>query len=224
MKKTIPDKILKRFFKLFYKPFLQKYLSGERNYRYQNMHLKIYPGVFHPGFFFSTKILLDYLERYELKNQLFLELGAGSGLIAISAAKKGAVVTATDISRRAMENISVNRQLNNVIIEEIHSDLFDSIPHQIFDFIVINPPYYKGIIRTEADHAWYAGEQLDYFQKLFRQLPAYMNGLTHAIMILSDECDITAIQKLAADWKLTLKPVFSKKVLWETNFIYEIHF
>lgn len=224
MMKTFPDKILKQLFKLFYKPILEKYLSAERNYRYQSLHLKIFPGVFHPRFFFSTKILLGYLERYELQNQSFLELGAGSGLIAISAAKKGAAVTATDISRRAMENISVNKQLNNVILEEIHSDLFDSIPQQIFDFIVINPPYYKGIIRTEADHAWYAGEHLDYFQKLFRQLPAYMKARTHSFMILSDECDIDGIQSLAAANQLTIRQVFSKKVFWETNFIYEIHF
>ena len=224
MKNNFPEKTLQRFFKLFCKPLLEIYLSGERTYRYQNLHLKIFPGVFHPGFFFSTKIILGYLDAFELKNKTFLELGAGSGLIAISAAKKGAFVTATDISLRALENISVNKKLNDATLVLIHSDLFDHIPQQVFDFIVINPPYYKGKIRSEADRAWYAGEQHEYFQKLFLQLPSYINEGTHTFMILSDGCDILRIQDLAAANQLTFRQVFLKKVYWETNYIFEIQY
>ena len=216
--------MLKSVLHKLYKPVVEFYLRKERTYRYRDLTLKIFPGVFHPGFFFSTKILLAYLEPVDLKNKTLLELGAGSGLIAIAAAKKGAVVTATDISKTALENISVNQELNRVSLQVFHSDLFDRVPQLVFDFLVINPPYFKGKIKHEASHAWYAGEHFDYFQKLFYQLPAYMNESSKALMILSDDCDISRIESIAAKNNFLMKTVYTKKVFPETNFIFEIHF
>lgn len=224
MKVRFQIRILKSLLRRLYKPLLDRYLRKDRVFRYQNLRTNVFPGVFHPGFFFSTKILLAFLEKCDLKNKSFLELGAGSGLISVVAAKRGAIVTASDISKKAMENSSMNAQLNNVSIKQIHSDLFENIPHRQFDFIVINPPYYKGKITKESDHAWYAGEQLEYFQKLFHQLPPYMNRDTKALMILSDECDIHQIQTMAASNNFVLTLVYSGKVWWETNFIFEINF
>ena len=73
-----------------YKPLLEKYLSRKRTYRYNGFRLEIPPEVFHPGFFFSTRFLMRHLAQFRLQNKSFLELGAGSGLIAIHAAKEGA--------------------------------------------------------------------------------------------------------------------------------------
>lgn len=224
MKKHVTKRFLKKLSGKIYKPILETYLKKERTYNHRNIHLKILPGVFHPGFFFSTKILLDHIETYNLKGKTFLELGAGSGLIAISSVKKGAIVTATDMSSLALENIGINKQLNHVAFNHHYSDLFDQVPKQIFDYIVINPPYYRGKIRDDASLAWYAGEQLDYFQKLFQQLPDYMSKAGKVLMILSDECEIDEIQNLASVHRLSFRKIFAKKLLWETNFIFEIHF
>lgn len=78
-----------------------------------------------------------------LKGKKFLELGCGSGLISIAAAKKGARVTASDINPVAVEFLVKNSEENKVEIEVIESDLFNDIPKQPFDIIAINPPYYK---------------------------------------------------------------------------------
>jgi len=127
---------------IFYKPLLVKWLSKERNYSYHNVHLKIHPQVFHPGFFFSTKILLQCLAEMSLQGKKLLELGAGSGLISITAAKQGAIVTATDINPIATDYLERNSRSNNVNLTIITSNLFTMIPQQVFDIIVINPPYY----------------------------------------------------------------------------------
>ncbi|HKB43764.1 MAG TPA: hypothetical protein VKC90_05220, partial [Chitinophagaceae bacterium] len=71
-----------------YKPLLVKYLSKTRIYKYENIKLEIPPQVFHPGFFFSTRLLLNYIKQVPLKDKSFLEPGCGSGLISIYAAKK----------------------------------------------------------------------------------------------------------------------------------------
>src|SRR5689334_11980445 len=94
---------IKYFVGATYKPLLVKYLSTTRQYQYNGIKLMIPPEVFHPGFFFSTKLLLKCFDQYILKEKTFLELGAGSGLIAIAAGKKGADVTATDINPIAVD-------------------------------------------------------------------------------------------------------------------------
>jgi len=124
-------------------PISEKYLSKERKYTYKDITITVLPGVFHPGFYFSTKIIIKYLEKLELKGMHILELGAGTGLISIYAAKKGSAVTASDISQSAVNNIEKNSKMNDVNVEIVHSDLFENIPLKKYDYIIINPPYYK---------------------------------------------------------------------------------
>ena len=73
-----------------------------------------------------------------MKDKTFLELGAGSGLISICAAQKGAAVTATDINPVAIQYLQKNSLANNVSLRVIESDLFKTIAAQQFDFIAIN--------------------------------------------------------------------------------------
>ena len=74
-------------------PFLQwwfkKYYSKPRSFSYQDIDITISPGVFPPQYTFSTKILLKFLETLNLQGKTFLELGCGSGIISLYAAKKG---------------------------------------------------------------------------------------------------------------------------------------
>ena len=206
-----------------YKPLLEYYLSSEREYRYQDIRIKVLPGVFHPGFFFSTKILLQFLESFNLESKTFLELGAGTGLISVWAAKRGANVTASDISRKAVSNIALNEKMNQCVIQKLNSDLFDSIPKQAFDYITINPPYYKKPAVSESDYAWAAGEQLEYFQKLFAQIKLSMNDSTQAYMILIDACDMEGIEHFASKNNIEMKNVYSKANYLETCSIYQLN-
>jgi release factor glutamine methyltransferase len=197
------------------------YSSKERNYNYEGIRIKVFPGVFHPGFFFSTKYLISYLNKYKISNQKVLELGAGTGMISVYFAKLSADVTASDISKTAIENIKTNAQLNACNIKTIHSDLFDLIPKQKFDFIIINPPYFPKDASDESELAWFCGTDFQYFEKLFRQLPEFIFPDTTAVMVLSENCDIEMIEKIAGKNKLQMLLKDSKKFFRETNFIYE---
>src|SRR5687767_14368333 len=120
--------MLKHIVSRTYKPWLVKYLSKTRIYRYGSIKLEIPPDVFHPGFFFSTHLLLQYITGLPLKEKKLLELGAGSGLISTYAARKGACVTATDINPVAIKYLRNNSIGNKVDPDIILSDLFDAIP------------------------------------------------------------------------------------------------
>ncbi len=150
--------VLKHIVSNTYKPLLVKYLSKTRTYNYEGIRLEIPPQVFHPRFFFSTKLLLQYCIQFAVSGKRLLELGAGSGLISVYAAKKEAIVTASDINPVAIEFLKKNSSANKEHIEIIESDLFADIPQQTFDIIAINPPYYKKQPHTLLDHAWFCGE------------------------------------------------------------------
>ncbi|MBV9962243.1 MAG: methyltransferase [Parafilimonas sp.] len=203
-------------------PAVKKYLTKTRTYRYKNISLLVPPGVFHPGLFFTTKILLNYTLQYDLKNKAVLELGAGNGLISFALAQKNANVTAIDINERAIEYLHINSKRNHIAINIIQSDLFENIPPQTFDFILINPPFYRKDPETKADYAWYCGKNGEYFHTLFRAIGKYINDDTFSWMILSEDCDTEMITKIASENGFDLKLVHSKKNIIEQNFIFSI--
>jgi release factor glutamine methyltransferase len=205
-----------------YKPLLVKYLSKTRTYSYKGINLEVPPEVFHPGFFFSTKLLLRYISNEYLSGKTFLELGAGSGLLGIYAAKKGALVVASDINPASIKCVKANAEENDVEITIIQSDVFDSIPQQGFDFILINPPYYRKNPSSFSDYAWYCGEEGEYFQKLFKDLTGYMHEGSKALMVLCDGCDLNMIKNIAQENFLRMRCVRTRQTIIETNFIFRI--
>ncbi len=69
-----------------------------------------------------------------------LELGTGSGLIAVLCARLGAEVVATDINPHAVRLARANAARNGVSIEALEADLFEGVSGR-FDLVVFNPPY-----------------------------------------------------------------------------------
>ena len=205
-----------------WQPLLKKYLAKTRTYSYRNIRLQIPSSVFHPGFFFSTHLLLDQIKKFPLENKKLLEPGAGSGLISIYAAQRGARATATDINPTAVKSLYHNSEANHVRLTVIESNLFERLRPQTFDIIAINPPYYKRQPQSFDDYAWFCGENGEYFVQLFAGLKNYMHSETMALMVLCDGCDIKMVQRLAEDNGYSMQAIHTKKNMLETNFIYRV--
>jgi release factor glutamine methyltransferase len=214
--------LLKKIFFPILRSAYNIYSSKERSYSYEGIKIKVMPGVFHPGFFFSTKILIKYLSTFDLGNKNILELGAGSGLISTYCAKKKALVTASDINPTAIKNLKKNADLNDVKMEVIESDLFDKIEKNIFDFIVINPPYFSKNPKSEKDLAWFCGGDFEYFKKFFIQLKEYKSKDTIVVMILSEDCDLSTIRSIANKNGFQMLIVYQKRIFGEQNYIFRI--
>ncbi len=217
---------MKSIFKKLLFPLLSSaynfYSSKERSYTYKGINVRVMPGVFHPGLFFSTKLLLEYISQNDLKDKTVLELGAGSGFISIYCARQNAKVTASDINPTAIKNIIKNSELNNAKLEVIESDLFDNIVIKNFDYIIINPPYFPKNPKNEKELAWFCGNDFQYFKKLFAQLNNYKTEETFVLIILSEDCDIQRITSIANENHFSMNIVFQKKVFWEANYIFRI--
>lgn len=216
-------KLFKRVISFFLIPFTKWYLRKERYFRYRDIAIAVHPGVFHPGLFYSTKFLLEFLDGRPLLGKKFLELGCGTGTIAVVAARAGAVVTASDLSLKAVENTRVNAENNHVNIRIVHSDLFDGLDIQLFDIIIINPPYYSQSPKNEEELAWNCGENFEYFSKLFSTIDQYINTDTEVIMVLTRGCDLKSIFTIAQRYNVSFTLLREKAVLFDgRDFLYQI--
>lgn len=70
-----------------------------------------------------------------------LDLGTGSGVVALMAAKVGATVTATDITERACAFARFNAALNGLTVDVRHGDLFAPVAGEQFDLVLSQPPF-----------------------------------------------------------------------------------
>jgi release factor glutamine methyltransferase len=114
------------------------------------------PEVYVPGD--DSYLLLKNIEVSSGKR--LLEMGCGTGLIALHAAKNGAQVTAADINPHAVECTKRNAARNNLRIEVVQSDLFDKIDGS-FDLIAFNPPYLPDEDRSTSwlERSWSGGDE-----------------------------------------------------------------
>lgn len=222
MKFTVVNKLIRSVATRYYRPMLQKYLARERTYSYRSIRLVIPSGVFHPGFFFSSKFLLRFLAGQPLRGRSFLELGAGSGLISLFAAGQGADVTATDINPLAIDCLHTNRGLNAAVFEIVHSDLYRSLPHQQFDIVAVNPPYYRKQPSSDAQRAWYCGPEGEYFDSFFSGLGAYIHERSEVWMVLCEGCDLPMIRNLASRYGWALRLARTRRNWIERDYIFQI--
>jgi release factor glutamine methyltransferase len=144
----------------------------------------------------ETEILveqaLEQLKQAGIASPKILDLGTGSGCIAVSIAKNLSRpdVWASDISTEALRLAQENACFNNVEIKFIQGDLFDALEfkNHKFDLIVSNPPYVSSgefhslakEIFFEPQLALKAGKDgLDFYRRIIAQAAHYLrdNGL-----------------------------------------------
>jgi len=212
----------KKLLNKFWKPIVAFYLKSPRKFKYQDLQLLIIPGVFHPGLFFSSRILADFISELDLTGRKFLDLGCGSGLVGMVAARKGAIVTATDISATAIACAKDNAIINRLSLETMRTDLFDGLQGRHFDVIAVNPPYFPKDARNDAERAWYAGVNYEYFKKFFSQLPRTNDQGTAVYMILSEDCDLKNIFALARQAGFQLQSLNEYRRAGEILTLFEI--
>lgn len=135
-----------------YKDLMEELIEGKplqyimHTQEFMNLNFYVDENVLIPQPDTETLVLqaIKRIKQYENNNIKVLDLCTGSGAIAISLAKefenKNVQVYASDISSKALEVAKKNAMQNNVQINFINSNMFESIKEK-FDIIVSNPPY-----------------------------------------------------------------------------------
>ncbi|MDG9727499.1 MULTISPECIES: HemK2/MTQ2 family protein methyltransferase [unclassified Streptomyces] len=138
----------------------------------------VLPGVYAPQE--DTALLAGALSDESLPpGAAVLDVGTGSGALALAAARRGARVTAVDVSWRAVCAARVNAARAGLRIRVRHGNLFTPVRGESFDLVLANPPYVPapggGRRPRGAARAWDAGHDgrlvLD---RICRELPALL--------------------------------------------------
>lgn len=160
------------------------YLIGEREFF--SLPFQVTPAVLIPRP--ETELLVDQvLEFVELEQKIeILELGTGSGAIAIALAwqEPNISVTAVDVSKKALDVARSNSERLEVDnqIKFVESDLFQNVEGK-FSVICSNPPYIPSAdlltlapeLAVEPALALDGGiDGLDFYERILNQAPSYL--------------------------------------------------
>jgi release factor glutamine methyltransferase len=216
--------VTKAIYAVALRPFIRFYLRLEPTVTIGGLRVKVARTVFHPKLFFSSGYLREFVSKLQVRNKTLLEIGCGTGILSLTAAQSGAHVTATDINPAAVSSARENAAINSLSdrVQAIQSDVFDKVPRCEFDYIVVNPPYYFKTPNTIASHAWYCGENGEFFEKFFASLKRYSGKRSQIFMCLEEKCEIGKVKAIAATHGYRLDIVEQKKMKWEVTYIFGI--
>ena len=170
------------------KAYPLQYAIGE--WEFYNLRLKVDERALIPRF--ETEIIVDYIIKSAMKKDRILDIGTGTGAIALSLGKHivKSLVTGSDIEDKALSLARENKEITNISnVEFIKSDLFENIDGK-FDLIISNPPYinkedYDKLEKElyfEPKSALYGGEDgLLFYKKIIKKAPDYLNDQGHLI-------------------------------------------
>jgi HemK-related putative methylase len=166
-------------------------VTGKRRYdefrveRLDGATFVITPSVLNPkltrtGAFFAS--CLD--SKLVAADAEVLDMGTGSGVCAVFAARHARRVVAVDINAAAVRCARSNAILNQLEhkIEVRHGDLFEPVAGERFDLILFNPPFKRGVPRDDRDRAW---RSIDVAERFAANLAGHLKPGGAALVLLS---------------------------------------
>ena len=161
------------------------YVVGKQEF--WGLSLKVHPGVLIPRP--ETELLVEQALLHTPKQGRLLDLGTGSGAIAIALGSQRTDIelSATDVVHTAISTAACNAKAHAVEIEFYLSDWFEALPPKRWHTIASNPPYiadhdaHLANLQHEPNLALTAGDGYAALRKIIQQAPLY---LTHDGTIL----------------------------------------
>lgn len=183
---------------------------------YHNLKIETSPDVYEPAE--DSFLLADNLGLHG--GESFLDVGTGTGIIALSAAEKASRVLGVDINPAAVELARKNAAANKIKNAEFQlSDLFENV-NEKFDVIAFNPPYIPVSEDGALAKAWSGGERgMGVAEKFLAQVRNHLNAGGRFLILLSS---INNPQETAR--RHALAPVAELKIPFERLFVFEGHY
>ncbi len=153
--------------------------------RIQGARLVVIPSVFNPKVPRTGEFLASHIDsRLVHDDSDVLDMGTGSGVCAIVAARLARRVVAVDINPEAVRCAGINGLLNHLEqkIDIRHGDLFDPVVAERFDLVVFNPPFLRGSPRDDRDRAW---RSTDVAERFAAGLENHLKPGGRALVLLS---------------------------------------
>lgn len=147
----------------------------------------------------------------------FLDMGTGSGILALAAKRGGArEILAVDINPDAVKKVK------RLGINAIESDLFSNVDGK-FDLIAFNPPYLPEDIREDEESSLITsgGEKGDEITILFlSQAVEFLSQMGEILIVVSNLTSLERIEKTIKELKLKRQTIASEKLFYEEIFVW----
>lgn len=138
-------------------------LSGKARYddfrleHVADLAILVIPGVANPMLLRTGAFFAEQIDARPLSpGAAVLDMGTGSGVCALTAARRARRVVAVDLSPAAVRcariNVLLNRLEERVDVRE--GDLFAPLAGERFDLVLFNPPFLVGAPKDHRDAAW----------------------------------------------------------------------
>ena len=153
--------------------------------RVDGVPILVTPSVFNPKALRTGAFLAAHLDARQVHADAeVLDMGTGSGVCALFAARHARRVVAVDINPAAVHCARSNALLNQLEhrIEVRHGDLFAPVVGERFDLIVFNPPFLRGVPRDDRDRAWRSSDVAERFAAVLRD---HLKPSGSALVVLS---------------------------------------
>jgi release factor glutamine methyltransferase len=163
----------------------------------------------------DSLLLAGVLEKMKPKG-IILDMGCGSGFLAILIAKS-AEVTAVDINPSAVRTTLQNAVMNNVKLKALQSDLFKKVKGR-FDFIVFNPPY----LPAEEDKTYSGGKTgRAVIIKFIKHAGKYLKKNGRILLLISSLTGEKEVLELFRKNNFRTKIITRQKIPWEELLVIE---
>jgi release factor glutamine methyltransferase len=199
--------------------------QSTRTVRAAGFRLAVYPTVFHPKLFLTSEFFARFLSTIDLAAKNVADVGTGSGILALAAARAGATVVALDINPKAVNAATDNARANGLgdRVTAVRSDLMSALaPGFLFDVILSNPPFFSGEPRDIADRAWVAGPGYRDIMSLFDQARQRLKPSGTMYVLLSSDSDLHFLGKLIAKAGFRARIAAGFSIMIESMIIYEL--
>jgi len=200
--------------------------TGTRLIQFAGFKLTISPTVYDPRYYRAPAYFAEFIDGLELTGKTVADVGTGSGLQALAAARAGASnVVAVDINPHAVTTAAANASANGFehCIVTITSDLLSAIPpSRKFDVIFSNPPFCDGRAWDIADRAWRAGPEYRDITPLFDQARERLTPEGVMYVILSSHTDLEFIAAVIRRAGFSVRIISRLRVFFETLVIFEL--
>lgn len=188
--------------------------------------LMVRPTVFHPRYFLTSKFFANFLSKVDLVGKRVADVGTGSGILALAAARAGAAsVVALDINPNAAMTAAENASANGFgeTLVAVSSDLMSALaPRPLFDVILSSPPSFPGEPRDLADRAWHAGTCYQDIAMLFVQARERLTAVGCMYVLFSSDSDLDLLGNLISRAGFVARLVAERSIFIESLIIYEL--